>query len=75
MLEMDNRILTFDGYWDETGDGLGTMHRLKVLYYLVDDTIEVKDVTDKEKCHTLVRRGKFPKASEGISTYIQHKLN
>lgn len=60
-LAMDGKVLCFTGYWDDRATCDGELHLLKVLYYLADDTIEVKDVTWKDKPCILYKRAKLPK--------------
>ncbi|KAL1140109.1 hypothetical protein AAG570_000041 [Ranatra chinensis] len=60
-LQLDGRILSFDAYWDDRDTEYGYLHLLKVLYYLADDTMEVRDVTDKDHSFLIVRRSKLPK--------------
>lgn len=60
-LSMDGKVLCFTGYWDDRATCDGELHLLKVLYYLADDTIEVKDVTWKDQHYTLYKKAKLPK--------------
>ncbi|KAG8329790.1 EF-hand domain-containing member C2 [Homalodisca vitripennis] len=65
-LAMDGKVLCFTGYWDDRLTCDGDLHLLKVLYYLADDTIEVKDVTWKGQPYTLYKRAKLPKDFLGL---------
>lgn len=58
---MDGKVLSFTAYWDESEKHHGVVHKLEVLYYLADDTIEVKDITYKDEHSLLYRRAKLPK--------------
>lgn len=63
LLEMDNRILTFKAYWDDQNTEGGYIHLLRILLFLSDNTIEVKDVTDSEKPFYIIKRTKIAKVS------------
>lgn len=63
---MDGKVLCFTGYWDDRATCDGELHLLKVLYYLADDTIEVKDVTWKDQHYTLYKKAKLPKVTNPI---------
>ncbi|XP_014259036.1 EF-hand domain-containing family member C2 [Cimex lectularius] len=65
-LEMDNRILSFDAYWDDSQTEFGYVHLLKIYYYLIDDTIEISDVTDPDHTFLISKRGKLPKEYFGL---------
>lgn len=66
---MDGKVLCFTGYWDDRNTTCdGVMHLLKVLYYLADDTIEVKDITWPDAPYILYKRAKLPKVS--FQTYF-----
>jgi len=65
-LALDGRILSFDAYWDDRDTECGYLHLLKVFYYLSDDTIEVKDVTEPEKPFTMVKRCQLEKVYKGL---------
>lgn len=64
LLEMDKRILKFDAYWDDTKSPSGCMHNIKIFYFLADDTMEIKDVTDPQNLVIIFKRNKFPKDME-----------
>ncbi|KAK9497021.1 hypothetical protein O3M35_012813 [Rhynocoris fuscipes] len=59
-LSDDNRKLNFMAYWDDRESPNGLVHLLVICYYLKDDTIEIKDVTDKENIYSIYKRGKLP---------------
>uniref|UniRef100_A0A4P6D9F9 Putative ef-hand domain-containing family member c2-like protein n=1 Tax=Rhodnius prolixus TaxID=13249 RepID=A0A4P6D9F9_RHOPR len=54
-----NRKLTFHAYWDDRDNENGAVHLLLVIYYIVDETIEIKDVTDKNKVVNVLKREKL----------------
>lgn len=58
-----NRKLTFHAYWDDRDNENGAVHLLLVIYYIVDETIEIKDVTDKNKVVNVLKREKLKKVS------------
>ncbi|XP_014284484.1 EF-hand domain-containing family member C2 [Halyomorpha halys] len=64
LLEMDNRILNFKAYWDDQDTEGGYVHLLRILYFLSDNTIEVKDVTDSEKSYFIIKRSKISKEGQ-----------
>jgi len=65
----DNLILRFRGYWDDRNQMEGELHFYEVLYYLVDDTMElVEEIIDDTKVSgirhkMIVRRQRLPKVS------------
>ncbi|CAH1401552.1 unnamed protein product [Nezara viridula] len=61
LMEMDNRILTFKAYWDDQDTEGGYVHLLRILFFLNDNTIEVKDVTESEKPYYIIKRTKISK--------------
>jgi hypothetical protein len=48
-LANDRKVLRFYGYWDDQETVFGYLHRLEILYYLADDTIEIREVSS-ESC-------------------------
>ncbi|KAJ8965173.1 hypothetical protein NQ314_004316 [Rhamnusium bicolor] len=70
-LANDKKILHFQGYWDDRKTEYGYIHRLEVMYYLADDTIELKEVpgeTGGETAFTFLRRAKLPKVYKELPT-------
>jgi len=65
----DNLILRFRGYWDDRNQMEGELHFYEVLYYLVDDTMElVEEIIDDTKVSgkrhkIIVRRQRLPTVS------------
>lgn len=63
-LRYDRCVLRFYGYWDDRESEDGILHKLVVLFYLADDTIEVKEVLPVNSGRTgktLLARCKLPK--------------
>lgn len=46
---LDGLILRFYGYWDDRYEVEGELHFYEVLYYLVDDTMELVELIDENK--------------------------
>ncbi|XP_075235583.1 EF-hand domain-containing family member C2-like isoform X2 [Lycorma delicatula] len=65
-IEMDRKVLSFSAYWDDRETHCGELHLLQVRFYLADNTIEVKDVTDKDNNFLLIHRAKLPKEFKGL---------
>ena len=71
-LNMDGKVLEFIGIWDDTSSLQGEMRKLKIKYFLVDDTIEVSEMTGMNSGRDLtsrfrINRGKLavPEAQTG----------
>ncbi|XP_043227420.1 EF-hand domain-containing family member C2-like [Amphibalanus amphitrite] len=64
-LHYDGKVLRFWGYWDDRPVPHGELRDLVLLYYLADDTVELKEIVGhnagRYKAPSLVRRGKLPK--------------
>lgn len=63
-LAYDRKVLKFYGFWDDRHTEDGTLHHLELLYYLADDTMEVKEVwwdCGVQKSRMFIRRDKLPK--------------
>ncbi|XP_974278.2 EF-hand domain-containing family member C2 [Tribolium castaneum] len=64
-LENDRKVLRFYGYWDDQETVFGYLHRLEILYYLADDTIEIREVStedcNKKTTFIFLHRDKIPK--------------
>lgn len=69
-LENDRKVLRFYGYWDDQETVFGYLHRLEILYFLADDTIEIREVTTeangKTTRFTFLHREKIPKTYKGL---------
>lgn len=77
MLSTNFFILRFMGYWDDRQTDNGKFHDLEVLYYLADDTMEIRELTHAPSGHikysAYVRRGPLPKVcifSDAMNKYI-----
>ena len=71
-LNMDGKILEFIGIWDDTSSLQGEIRKLKIKYFLVDDTMEVSEMTGMNSGRDLtsrfrINRGKLavPEAQVG----------
>ncbi|RZC36583.1 EF-hand domain-containing family member C2 [Asbolus verrucosus] len=64
-LKNDRKVLRFYGYWDDQDTDFGYLHRLEILYYLADDTIEIREVLTESCTKTssfiFLQRAKLPK--------------
>ncbi|KAM3966804.1 EF-hand domain-containing protein 1 [Aphomia sociella] len=64
-LEYDGKILTFDVVWDDRDSENGELREYKLLYFLQDDTIAVKELHDgkggKDPFPLLLKKTKLPK--------------
>lgn len=56
--KLDGLVLNFKGYWDDREKYGGLLHKVTVLYYPADDTLEVR--FDK-KGGRMVKRQRIPK--------------
>ncbi|XP_031332726.1 EF-hand domain-containing family member C2-like isoform X2 [Photinus pyralis] len=69
-LENDRKVLRFYGYWDDQETQYGYLHHLEVLYYLSDDTIDIKEVVVDNGGHksssVFFRRDKLVKKYTGL---------
>ncbi|XP_061712328.1 EF-hand domain-containing protein 1-like [Cydia pomonella] len=64
-LEYDGKVLAFDVYWDNRDAENGELTHYKLLYFLQDDTISIKELHDgrggKEPFPLLLKKRKLPK--------------
>jgi hypothetical protein len=64
-LEMDRKVLRFYAVWDDRKSTFGELRPFLIQYYLVDDTVEVREVhkpnDGRDPFPVLVRRQKIPK--------------
>ena len=68
-LANDRKVLRFYGYWDDQETVYGYLHRLEILYYLADDTIEIREVREdcgKTSISMFLHRDKIPKTFNGL---------
>jgi hypothetical protein len=63
-LEMDRKVLRFYAVWDDRKSTFGELRPFIIQYYLVDDTVEVREVHQQNDGHdpfpVLIRRHKVP---------------
>ncbi|XP_055373718.1 EF-hand domain-containing family member C2-like [Condylostylus longicornis] len=68
-LKFDGKVLKFNAYWDDKSE-FGEIRNLEVLYYLADDTIEIKEKFPKnsgrEAPGTFLKRQKLRKEWTGL---------
>eukprot|EP00505_MAST-04D_sp_SCG-Rhode-Island_P001978 Stramenopile-MAST_4_protein_1978 len=55
-LNMDGKVLEYMGMWDDRASLQGEIRRLKIKYYLVDDTMEVSEMTGMNSGRDLTSR-------------------
>lgn len=64
-LEMDRKVLRFYAVWDDRKSTYGELRPFIIQYYLVDDTLEVREVhkpnDGRDPFPVLIRRQKVPK--------------
>ena len=64
-LHYDGKVLRFWGFWDDRPVQHGDLRDIVLLYYLADDTIEVKETVPQNagryRTPSLVRRDRLPK--------------
>ncbi|KAL0281144.1 UNVERIFIED_CONTAM: hypothetical protein PYX00_002220 [Menopon gallinae] len=69
-IEFDKCILKFYGYWDDRPSTYGYLHKMEVLYFLADDTIEIKEIIPPnsgiDNGPTFLKRGKLPKSFDHL---------
>lgn len=63
-LKLDGIVLNFKGYWDDREKYGGLLHKVTVLYYPSDDTLEVRF---DEKGGRMVKRQRIPKGKVAVS--------
>ena len=73
-LEMDRKVLRFYAVWDDRSQLYGESRAFIIQYYLVDDTLEVREVhkpnDGRDPFPILIRRQKVPKDRDNVkSTY------
>ncbi|KAI8429918.1 hypothetical protein MSG28_000389 [Choristoneura fumiferana] len=64
-LEYDGKVLAFDVYWDNRDAENGELTQYKMMYFLQDDTIAIKELHDgrggKDPFPLLLKKTKLPK--------------
>uniref|UniRef100_A0A3B4AFN7 EF-hand domain-containing family member C2 n=1 Tax=Periophthalmus magnuspinnatus TaxID=409849 RepID=A0A3B4AFN7_9GOBI len=64
-LDNDSKVLRFYGYWDDSSSLFGDVRDLVLHYFLVDDTIEIREVIapncGRDHVSKFLRRSKLPK--------------
>ena len=69
-LEHDRQVLRFFALWDDTSSESGDVHKLVVLYYLADDTIEVLEViapnSGRDAPSVFLKRQKLPRSTPAM---------
>ncbi|XP_055014486.1 EF-hand domain-containing protein 1-like [Boleophthalmus pectinirostris] len=67
-LTMDRKVLRFSGLWDDSESLFGDTRPVTIHYYLVDDTVEVREVHEpnsgRDPFPILMRRQRLPKKSK-----------
>ncbi|CDS42450.1 EF hand domain containing protein 1 [Echinococcus multilocularis] len=68
--ELDRQVLRFFAVWDDTKELFGDLRKFSVLYYLSDDTMEVREHhirnDGRDPCSVLIRRHRFFKNRDNI---------
>ncbi|PAA60695.1 hypothetical protein BOX15_Mlig016896g3 [Macrostomum lignano] len=64
-IELDRKVLRFFALWDDTASMYGEARPFIIHYYLVDDTLEIREVHQtndgRDPFPVLIRRGRVPK--------------
>ncbi|CAH0600471.1 unnamed protein product [Chrysodeixis includens] len=64
-LQYDGKVLCFDVVWDDRDSAFGSLKEYKLLYFLQDDTIAIKEIHDgkggKDPFPMLLKKTKLPK--------------
>ena len=64
-LELDRKVLRFYAVWDDRQSTYGELRPFIIQYYLVDDTVEVREVhkanDGRDPFPVLIRRQRVPK--------------
>lgn len=74
-LKYDRCVLRFYGYWDDRESEDGILHKLVLLFYLADDTVEVKEVLPVNSGRTgktLLARCRLLKEFKSVPTPGEH---
>uniref|UniRef100_A0A3B4AFH8 DM10 domain-containing protein n=1 Tax=Periophthalmus magnuspinnatus TaxID=409849 RepID=A0A3B4AFH8_9GOBI len=71
-LDNDSKVLRFYGYWDDSSSLFGDVRDLVLHYFLVDDTIEIREVIapncGRDHVSKFLRRSKLPKVRHYVIT-------
>ncbi|KAG8545694.1 hypothetical protein GDO81_020488 [Engystomops pustulosus] len=69
-LTMDRKVLRFFSLWDDSGSMFGEIRPVIIHYYLVDDTVEVREVHERndgrDPFPVLMRRQRLPKSVKDL---------
>ncbi|XP_040283134.1 EF-hand domain-containing protein 1 [Bufo bufo] len=69
-LTMDRKVLRFFSLWDDSGSMFGETRPVIVHYYLVDDTVEVREVHERndgrDPFPVLMKRQRLPKSVKDL---------
>jgi len=69
-IEMDRKVLRFWAVWDDTNSMFGEMRPHLIQYYLVDDTMEVREIHEqndgRDPFPVLIGRHKVPKDRDAL---------
>ncbi|XP_066601113.1 EF-hand domain-containing family member C2-like [Prorops nasuta] len=64
-LKYDRKVLRFYGYWDDRESPNGILHDLEIHYFLADNTVEIKEISEKnsgqDASGMFLKRMKVPK--------------
>ncbi|KAF3702928.1 EF-hand domain-containing protein 1 Myoclonin-1 [Channa argus] len=70
-LTMDNKVLRFFALWDDSDALYGDTYPVTIQYYLVNDTVEVREVnkpnSGRDPFPVLMRRQKIPKKFKPVT--------
>uniref|UniRef100_A0A5K3FLV1 EF-hand domain-containing protein 1 n=1 Tax=Mesocestoides corti TaxID=53468 RepID=A0A5K3FLV1_MESCO len=68
--ELDRQVLRFYAVWDDRKELFGDLRRCSILYFLNDDTMEVREHhlrnDGRDPCSLLIRRHRFPKDRDDV---------
>ncbi|XP_022045091.2 EF-hand domain-containing protein 1 isoform X2 [Acanthochromis polyacanthus] len=65
---MDGKVLCFSALWDDTDSLNGDTRRVTITYFLVDNTVEIREVVEPNsgRIPFLMRRKKIPKKFQPV---------
>ncbi|XP_014773164.2 EF-hand domain-containing family member C2 [Octopus bimaculoides] len=71
----DQHVLRFYCLWDDSDAMFGDPHKMVLLYFLSDDTIEIhEDIlpnSGRDQISVFIKRGKLPKVPDGLPLHGQ----
>lgn len=71
-LEMDRKVLRLFAVWDDRDQTNGDLRPYLIHYYLVDDTMEVREMHEpndgRDLFPVLIKRSKIPKNRDSLPT-------